>query len=227
MHIRKVNLFTLIFGLFLFSPFMAFSFVYQPPAPLYVKTQALPPTGETVKPSHRIWRIISKKGGEPQSMQVSFFAIESAPAFCYINLSDAGRILDANLPGGAGNILQTPDFLFASGYPAPCDIFPRTMLASGSLEASESYKVRRDIGGERFADEICIRVLPVSIDEAADNGWIKEAAQEGVSSLRVVKAVNCRSGRLISLQVWPEGATWWIYEETPYRRSWQVENVND
>ncbi|MFP4533530.1 MAG: hypothetical protein ACLFNS_12685 [Desulfobacterales bacterium] len=227
MKIRLTYFFGFLFWGLLLWPALAFSFAYQPHTPVYVKTQNFSPSGEAADNGHQIWRVVPEKNPESRAVKVSFYPEESSDSFCYMEFSGTGRILDSNLPGGSGNILHKPDFLFASGYPAPCDIFPRSMLALERPEASESYKVQRDIGGERFVDEVCIQMQPVSLDEAAANGWIKGDAPDVSGSLRVVKAENCRSGRLISLQVWPEGADWWVYEETPCRQSWQIENVND
>jgi hypothetical protein len=35
--------------------------------------------------------------------------------------------------------------------------------------------------------------------------------------------VTDEKGRLVVRQLWPAGGAWWIYEETPLRRSWLID----
>lgn len=224
MKIRTLRSFGFLFLAVLLFPCLSVSAVYQPRPMVYIKTQVLEPLSEPGGPSSRIWRVASERLSQGGGVSISFFPKESQSPFCRVNLSAAGQIVDSEIPGAAGNVLKKPDFFFLPGYPAPCDIFPHNILVSDNPEASASFKVQRDIGGERFVDEICINTRPVSVQEAGANGWLKEFTPDSSDSLRVVEAVNCRSGRLISLQVWPQGADWWVYEETPYRRSWQIGN---
>jgi hypothetical protein len=36
-------------------------------------------------------------------------------------------------------------------------------------------------------------------------------------------AVSDEKGRPVVKQLWPAGGSWWLYEETPLRRSWLVQ----
>ena len=227
MKIRMAKPFSFLFLVFLLWPFSAFSFSYQPQSTIYIKTQILSSSGETPDSEARTWRVASGSVPQAAAARVSFFSENASNPFCHIKLSAAGQILDSELPGAAGNVLQKPGVLFVPGYPAPCDIFPHSMLFPDTPEAAATFQVQRDIGGQKFVDEICIQTSPVSVAEARANGWLHESTQNLPDALRVLKAVNCRSGRLISLQLWPASGDWWIYEETPYRRSWQIKNVND
>jgi hypothetical protein len=84
------------------------------------------------------------------------------------------------------------------------------------------FPVKRRIGGQVFADELAIRLSPVSTEEAVSQGWLKHSANDIPMDLYAVEAVNLRKDQVLSMQLWQPGADWWLYEETPSRRSWRV-----
>ena len=227
MKIRMLLSLSCLLLALLLCPSLPVADVYHPQTPVYIKSQALKLSGEPGEPSIRIWRVASESLSQDGGMSIFFSPKESQSPLCRVDLSAAGEVIDSEIPGAAGNVLKKPDFLFVPGYPAPCDFFPQALLHLETAEASASFKVTRKIGGERFVDEICIQTRPVSAQKARANGWLKASTPDVSGPLRLVKAVNCRSGRLISLQVWPTDADWWVYEETPYRRSWQIDELND
>mgnify|MGYP006293254243 FL=1 len=221
MKIRFKKAFIFIFLVLLLLPYLAFPFSYQPQTPVFIKTQILLASGNANPSEARIWRIVIEKKGQSGAL-ISFFYEKSESSFCWIKLSEASQILDLELPGAAGNILQKNNFLFVPGYPAPCDIFPLQSSNWTAADGPVSYEVQRNIGGQRFVDKIRFQSRLVSVQEASTKGWIRKPAVNLTGVLHVFKAINCRSNQLICLQVWQSGADWWVYEETPYRRSWQI-----
>jgi hypothetical protein len=61
----------------------------------------------------------------------------------------------------------------------------------------------------------------ISMEDARNKGWLKYN-KDVKGELRLIKAVNLRTDELMVQQLWADDGPWWIYEETPYRRSWQV-----
>ena len=119
---------------------MALSIAYSPQATVYVKTQVLSSSGKADDSEARIWQITSDSQAQ-SGAYLSFFPENGNTPFCQVRLSATGQFLDSQLPGAAGNALQTPEFLFVPGYPAPCDIFPSALLNSAKADASVSYEV--------------------------------------------------------------------------------------
>ena len=223
MTIRMIRtLLSILLFVLLFWPSQAFSEVYQPSAPVFVKTQVLKISDEKDAPDMKIWRVVAEVSDQSGEKELSIYSQNAQKPICRITFSYTGQIAKTDIAGAQGNILQKDDFLAVPGYPAPCDILPQALITSNASEASASFQIQRDISGQKFMDEICINSFPISIHAAGTKGWLKGAARDYSGMLRVVKAVNCRSGKLVSLQVWPVGGSWWFYEQTPYRKSWQI-----
>jgi hypothetical protein len=51
-------------------------------------------------------------------------------------------------------------------------------------------------------------------------GWIKGEAP-GTSDLIMVTVTDVKGQRVVR-QLWPSDGSWWLYEETPVRRSWLI-----
>lgn len=182
--------------------------------------------GEKDVPDPRTWRIDCRSEQQSQARVLSFYPENAEEAFCRIGISATGELLSSRIPGARGNVLEAEGLLLVPGYPAPCDILPQKLLAPDAPDAPDaplSFTIQRTIGGERFADEICVSSRRISAAAAEEKGWLKIPADDISASLHLVKAVNCRSGELVCQQLWqPEGG-WWLYEETPHRRSWRIE----
>ena len=101
------------------------------------------------------------------------------------------------------------------GYPIPCDIIPPNR---GTEDFS--FYDRVTAADRVFVKQYHLSYRMVHQDEAMKEGWIKESAPPS-SSLEMRTVVD-DEGNLIVRQLWPESGLWWVYEETPYRRSWVV-----
>ena len=103
------------------------------------------------------------------------------------------------------------------GHPLPCDIIPPQGSTTGPTFAD-----RVTAGGRVFVRQYHLSYHRVHRNEAVTEGWIKESTRPDYSSLEMRTIVD-DEGTLVVRQLWPEGAQWWVYEETPFRRSWLVE----
>ena len=102
------------------------------------------------------------------------------------------------------------------GHPIPGDILP----ARRSGE-TVTFDDRVTAGDRVFIKQYSCSYAMVTRDEAVDAGWIKESAALSLSKLEM-RTVLDDNGDLVVRQLWPQSSSWWVYEETPFRRSWVV-----
>jgi len=115
--------------------------------------------------------------------------------------------------------LSGQDILIVTGVNVPCDILP---VSSGiEHQRVRIFDIRRQVGGQIFVDRVQVEYISISTQDAIENGWIVDNAQP-VDGLVLVKANNLRTNKLISMQLWIPGSDWWIYEESPVRKSWRI-----
>jgi len=106
--------------------------------------------------------------------------------------------------------------LIMSGYPAPCNVLPRHPERD-----KEVYQERREAGGQVFVKNYHLEREDVSIERARSQGWVTNDHALNGRPLQLITVLDDRD-HLVARQLWPEGAAWWVYEETPFRQSWLV-----
>jgi len=207
-----------------YNPVLCLSFPYQVNDQIRIFSQhsAGPktPDGNAVN-----WRVAPKftKDG---SLELSFYKnVSDQPEasdqpVCRISFSGSGK--PAAWDGGpAGrDIILLDNLLIVPGFPAPCEILPVAQL-KGKTDAL-IYDVRREVGGRVFIEKIQVTCIAVDINDALSKGWVTEDGQPVSGGLWLIRAVNLRTDTLIVQQLWSSDGFWWIYEETPFRRSWMV-----
>jgi len=107
--------------------------------------------------------------------------------------------------------------LLSHGYPVPYDfICPFD-------DSVNTAVLRKKSGGVCFAQHVRRKVEQMTLEQALANHMI---AQDGVSNLPPGCALRLvsvwREDHLLVKQLWCEGDHWWIYEETPFRKSWRL-----
>jgi hypothetical protein len=112
--------------------------------------------------------------------------------------------------------ISTNGLLIVPGFPAPCDILP-----VDQNEQNKTYEDRIQAGGRVFLKRYRVFYKGVSLEEAKKNGWLRKAIDEP-ADLQMITVVDERD-HLVVKQLWPAEGSWWIYEESPYRRSWSVQ----
>jgi len=155
--------------------------------------------------------IITKDG-----IQLNFFRKASDnTAICSVLLpKDPGKKIEWIGPNQSEK--YEPDLMILSGFVVPCDILP-----VGDDNDGRRFKEKKKAGNRIFIKEHVISIQKLSTEEAIAKGWIKvdvETDQE----LKMVTVKDQRD-RLVVRQAWLEGSNWWIYEETPDRRSWNLQ----
>lgn len=138
---------------------------------------------------------------------------------CRVVLSgpDSGLVLsDGSRFAGA---IQADGFMFFPGFSIPCDVLSLPIDPAG--DPSRVVAGQRKAGTTIFIERLEVNYLSVSPEEAMAQGWIREPAQLADAFI-LIRATNQRNGELAVQQLWNLAESWWLYEETPYRRSWRL-----
>ena len=194
------------------------AFPYRPVAALSILSE-YPASKDSTPPHTQVWKVVPEVDSD--GVVVLRFLLEAS--------MDSGTICELRLPppgtdgeiqwkgvGKSGQKIGT-GMLLVPGFPAPCDILPVSQGASGS-----TYEERIEVGGRVFSKRYRVSFAAFSIGDAKAKGWIR-AEETGATGLIMV-AVTDESGRPVVKQLWPAGGgSWWLYEETPLRRSWLIQ----
>jgi len=164
------------------------------------------------------WRVVPENRNDAW-FGLTFYREDSPQLICQLLFPDSNHDIIINGASVGQNKFQTSDLLIVPGFPVPCDVIPVADILKSS--DSKIYEMKRDISDRKFTDRLQIECNLIHIDEAKRNGWIKEG-ESVQSDVRRIKVINLRTHELMLQQVWPLNGSWWLYEETQYRRSWRV-----
>lgn len=109
---------------------------------------------------------------------------------------------------------QSP-IVLSKGFPVPYDY-----LAPYDDRLKEAV-IKRRAGGLTFSYRVTREIRQISLDEAVAQNMVEgEMARDLIG--KALRLITIRKGgALLVRQLWPDGASWWVYEETPVRRSWR------
>ena len=111
--------------------------------------------------------------------------------------------------------------VLSEGFPVPYDD-----LAPHDDTIKEAV-IKKQAGGVTFSYKAARETRDISVNEAMTENIIDEQ-MAGKLTGKALRLVIVRKGdALLVRQLWPEGALWWVYEETPIRKSWLVQPTND
>ncbi|MFH0813667.1 MAG: hypothetical protein V2A69_12645, partial [Pseudomonadota bacterium] len=80
--------------------------------------------------------------------------------------------------------------------------------------------IKKKTGGAVFSYQAEREITGVSFAQALQDEMIPEAMKNDVSG-KALKLITVKKNDQFTVkQLWAEGIPWWIYEETPYRKSW-------
>jgi hypothetical protein len=197
---------------------LAFSF--RPAAALSILSEY--GAADAAAPRHtQLWKV-APEAGTDGAVTLRFFpeAIAGADAVCVLSLPAPGqaRTIRWKGVGISGEKQSDTGLLLVPGFPAPCDILP-----VGEMPAGRVYQEKSEAGGRVFIRTYRLLTRASSVGEARAGGWIRAEAENKVPSALSMVTVTDEKGRLVVRQLWPADGAWWIYEETPLRRSWLID----
>jgi hypothetical protein len=196
------------------------AFSYRPAAALSILSEY--GASDDPAPRHtQIWKV-APEAGLDGAATLRFFpeAIAGADALCVLRLpapGPAGAIRWEGV-GISGEKRSDTGLLLVPGFPAPCDVLP-----VGETPEGRVYQERSEAGGRVFIRTYRLLTQPSSAGEARAMGWIRAEAEKTVRSALSMITVTDEKGRLVVRQLWPAAGAWWLYEETPLRRSWLID----
>jgi hypothetical protein len=196
------------------------AFSYRPAAALSILSEY--GASDDAVPRHtQVWKVVPQAGSDG-AVTLRFFpeAIAGADAVCVLRLPAPGQ--DGTIRwkgvGISGEKQSDTGLLLVPGFPAPCDILP-----VGETPEGRVYQEKSEAGGRVFIRTYRLLMQASSVGEARAGGWIRAEAENRVTSALSMVTVTDEKGRLVVRQLWPAGGAWWIYEETPLRRSWLID----
>jgi hypothetical protein len=193
------------------------AFPYRPAAALSILSEYAA-FRDSAPPHTQVWKVVPEVGPDGASI-LRFFLEASAEAVtvCELRLPAPGTAGEIRWEGMGknGQRKSGADLLLAPGFPAPCDVLPVGRGESGGV-----YEERTEAGGRVFSKSYRVSFDAISLGEAKTKGWIR--AEDASATGLIMVTVTDERGRPVVKQLWPADGSWWLYEETPQRRSWLI-----
>ena len=191
------------------------AFPYRPAAALSILSEYTASKVST-PPHTQVWKVVPEVGPAGESI-LRFFLEASAEAvtLCELRLPSPGAAGEIQWQGmgKTGQKKSGAGILLVPGFPAPCDVLPVGRQDSGGV-----YDERVEAGGRVFLRSYQVSFAAFSVGEAKAQGWIR-VEDPGNAGLIMI-TITDEKGRPVVKQLWPADGSWWLYEETPLRRSW-------
>lgn len=194
------------------------AFFYRPAAAVSILSE-YSAFNDSAPPHTQFWRVVPESAPD-DAVTLRFFseAVAKADAVCELELPPFGSVGEIRWKGigKRGEKRSNTGLLLAPGFPAPCDVLPVDEKDEGRV-----YKEKSEAGGSVFIKSYRVSSAPFSVAEAKAKGWVRGEKTHGIAGLIMV-TVTDEKGQLAVRQLWPADGSWWLYEETPVRRSWLI-----
>ena len=193
------------------------AFPYRPVAALSILSEYA--AFNDSAPRHtQVWKVVPEVGSDGASI-LRFFLEASAETIpvCEIGIPSPGTAGEIRWKGTgkSGQKNSSAGILLLPGFPAPCDVLP-----VGPGDRGGAYEERIEAGGRVFSKSYRVSFVAFDVADAKAMSWIR-VEDPGKAGLIMV-TVTDEKGRLVVKQLWPADGSWWLYEETPLRRSWLI-----
>lgn len=115
---------------------------------------------------------------------------------------------------------ETDSKIFLSdGFPVPYDdLDPKS-------RTTEEVVNRKSAGGVTFAEKIKKEVTPITIEKAISLMMVDSAVADHIAGKPLYLITIKKKELPLVTQLWVDGSNWWIYEETPIRKSWRMNQI--
>lgn len=159
------------------------------------------------------WRIVVESAAKESHRLAFYTGDQDVGATTTLALHESGEIERVEL-GQRGEPQQgVEQFLVQPGSPAPADILPVFQQ-----EAEKKYAIEERAGGRVFRRSYRVVITEMSRAECVARGWLTATAVEDATSLRVITVYD-EKNKAVAMQLWESAGDWWLYEQTPFRRS--------
>ena len=193
------------------------AFPYRPAAAVSLLSEYAA-SKDSAPPHTQVWKVVPEIGPDGASI-LRFFLEASAEAVpvCELRLPSPGAAGEIRWEGmgESGQKKSGAGILLVPGFPAPCDVLP-----VGQGDRDGAYGERIEAGGRVFSKSYRVSFAAFNVADAKAMDWIR-VEDPGKAGLIMV-TVTDEKGRPVVKQLWPADGSWWLYEETPLRRSWLI-----
>lgn len=217
-YTRIFSLSILLLLLILISPHkLLLAKPYSPTSPIVIKTQILEGLIDARKrPVTMTYTATCETGPTMRPTLAWHLGPDSSGEVLARITIDAERLHIQKKNSPRGESINGVIYL-ADGYPVPIDILPVNQEA-----AVQKYNMEQQGGNRVFLTPYTVSITPISVAAAVEKGWVNAQDFQAVEvSFHLVSAKKA-SGKIAARQLWPEDGEWWVYEETPFRRSWRL-----
>jgi hypothetical protein len=185
-----------------------------------IQSEYTAPAG-SVRPHTQVWRVVPETASDGSTLLRFFLEAAAADgvARCELRLPPAGAEGEIQWKGvgKTGQKKSGTGLLLVPGFPVPCDVLP----VDRRQDSGRVYEELSEAGGRAFSRSYRISFAAISFSEAKSAGWIR-GEEPGTAGLVMVTLTDEKE-RLAVKQLWSADGSWWLYEETPLRRSWLIQ----
>ncbi len=192
---------------------------YAPELPIAVKTELI--VTDTHHHTQFFRTMIRVTQKTETNFKIGFFPSDQDDAAGMLDFDFLGTISWSGV-GQTAPTFHAKNLFIVSGVTLPIDVLPVQMIINAGTPLE--YEFTQIAGGRKFFRRIQMTASPVSRDEARQVGWIlcDDCFCDAVE-LQMIVVTDLQTGDLIVKQLWAADGCWWLYEQTPLRRSWRVQ----
>ena len=110
--------------------------------------------------------------------------------------------------------------VLSEGFPVPYDdLAPHDDTIKDAV-------IKKQAGGATFSYKVRRETRDISLNEAMAENMVNEEMAGNLTGKGLRLITVWKGEELLVRQLWPEGDSWWVYEETPLRKSWRVDPLS-
>lgn len=165
-----------------------------------------------------VWRFAVKDAS------IAVTAEGATEATATLTYGDDGRLKEVvtALPGGhekqfGGGLRSEDGSIFLSdGFPVPFDdLYPENVMEG-------DITLKKSAGGMRFSEKMRKKRVEMDERKALALGMVAPEMADGIKEKTLQMIVLEKNGVPLVSQLWCKDDSWWIFEETPLRKSWRI-----
>jgi hypothetical protein len=155
---------------------------------------------------------VKRKGNEKEVLLFLYYDKEGLLE----KVTNTGFVLGTGKKNTEKRPKGSPYFL-SDGFPVPFD----DLDIKDSDARSAVYQ--KEAGGMKFAYILKRTVMNIPVEVAVAAGMIeKGTVKEKTAPALKLYSVYKSDGTLLVKQLWSSDGNWWLFEETPFRKSWRL-----
>lgn len=174
------------------------------------------------------WEVLLEKTGDA-AVTRHFFrkrgrdVSRDASSICTVitSVTDEGRQICFHTASRSDVCDREGGIIIVPGFPAPCDILP-----DKPDRHEKDYVNRSQAGGRIFEWRYRVEQHAIEATAALAAGYVDSSIDLPATAGMVMIQAMDTGGKILARQLWCDQFEWWIYEETPERRSWLLSEQN-